>query len=57
MVFSFYVGAKDSCDLFDHMRESCVVPNHVSMVITVNACVKLGTIHKAKLVHEVIRTQ
>ncbi|PSS23590.1 Pentatricopeptide repeat-containing protein [Actinidia chinensis var. chinensis] len=47
-------NARESLVLFDRMREEDVVPDKVAMVTVVNACAKMGAMHKAKLVHEYI---
>ncbi|GFY93400.1 pentatricopeptide repeat (PPR) superfamily protein [Actinidia rufa] len=47
-------NARESLVLFDRMREEDVVPDKVAMVTIVNACAKMGAMHKAKLVHEYI---
>ncbi|KAL4571600.1 hypothetical protein LXL04_018363 [Taraxacum kok-saghyz] len=50
-------NASESLVLFDHMRESGLLPDKVCMVTIVNACAKLGAMHKAKLIHKLIQTQ
>ncbi|XP_052174599.1 pentatricopeptide repeat-containing protein At2g33760-like [Diospyros lotus] len=44
----------ESLVLFDRMREEDVVPDKVAMVTVVNACAKIGALHKARLIHEYI---
>lgn len=44
--------ANESWDLFERMRGEGVVPDNVAMVSVVYACAKLGSIHKARLVHD-----
>ncbi|KAI8573632.1 hypothetical protein RHMOL_Rhmol01G0292100 [Rhododendron molle] len=47
-------NANESLALFDRMREEDVIPDKVAMVTVVNACAKMGAMHKARLVHEYI---
>ena len=47
-------NAYESLVLFDQMREEGVVPDKVAMVTVVNACAKLGAMHRAKFVNEYI---
>ncbi|KAJ0089297.1 hypothetical protein Patl1_32561 [Pistacia atlantica] len=47
-------NANESLVLFDRMREEGIVPDKVAMVSVVHACVKLGAMSKARLVHEFI---
>lgn len=47
-------NANESLVLFDRMREEGVVPDNVAMVSVVNACAKLGAMHKARFVHDFI---
>ncbi|XP_034223567.1 pentatricopeptide repeat-containing protein At3g46790, chloroplastic-like [Prunus dulcis] len=44
-------NADESLVLFDWMIEEGVVPDKVAMVTIVNACAKLGAMHRARLVH------
>lgn len=41
----------ESLVLFDWMREEGIVPDKITMVTVVNACSKLGAMHKARFVH------
>ncbi|XP_024968408.1 pentatricopeptide repeat-containing protein At2g03880, mitochondrial-like [Cynara cardunculus var. scolymus] len=50
-------NASESLVLFDQMQEVGIVPDKISMVTVVNACAKLGAMHKAKHVHDLIRRQ
>ncbi|KAA3490724.1 pentatricopeptide repeat-containing protein [Gossypium australe] len=47
-------NANESLVLFDWMREEGIVPDKITMVIVVNACSKLGAMHKARFVHDYI---
>ncbi|XP_058207447.1 pentatricopeptide repeat-containing protein At4g21065-like [Rhododendron vialii] len=47
-------NANESLALFDRMREEDVIPDKVAMVTVVNACAKMGAMHKARLVNEYI---
>nr|KYP73902.1 Putative pentatricopeptide repeat-containing protein At3g23330 family [Cajanus cajan] len=47
-------NAYESLVLFDRMREEGVVPDKVAMVTVVNACAKLGAMHRARFVNEYI---
>ncbi|XLU46923.1 pentatricopeptide repeat-containing protein At2g33760-like [Arachis ipaensis] len=47
-------NAYESLVLFDQMREEGLVPDKVAMVTVVNACAKLGAMHRAKFVNEYI---
>lgn len=47
-------NAYESLVLFDQMREEGVVPDKVAMVTVVNACAKLGAMHRARFVSEYI---
>lgn len=47
-------NAYESLVLFDRMREEGVVPDKVAMVTVVNACAKLGAMHRARFVSEYI---
>ncbi|KAJ4705285.1 Pentatricopeptide repeat-containing protein [Melia azedarach] len=47
-------NANESLVLFDRMREEGVVPDNVAMVSVVNACAKLGAMHKARFIHDFI---
>ncbi|KAK7392633.1 hypothetical protein VNO78_21077 [Psophocarpus tetragonolobus] len=47
-------NAYESLVLFDRMREEGVVPDKVAMVTVVNACAKLGTMHRARFVNDYI---
>ena len=47
-------NAKESLVLFEWMREEGVVPDKINMVTVVNACAKLGAMHKARFVHDYI---
>ncbi|XP_049359483.1 pentatricopeptide repeat-containing protein At4g21065-like [Solanum verrucosum] len=61
VTWTVMIGACTECGdptealvLFDQMREEGVVPDKVAVVNVVNACAKIGAMHKAKLVHEYI---
>lgn len=45
-------NAKESLVLFEWMIEEGVVPDKINIVTVVNACAKLGAMHKARLVHD-----
>ncbi|KAL2316668.1 hypothetical protein Fmac_030544 [Flemingia macrophylla] len=47
-------NAYESLVLFDRMREEGFVPDKVAMVTVVNACAKLGAMHRARFVNEYI---
>lgn len=47
-------NAYESLVLFDRMMEDGVVPDKVAMVTIVNACAKLGAMHRARFIHEYI---
>ncbi|MBA0793451.1 hypothetical protein Gohar_017855, partial [Gossypium harknessii] len=47
-------NANESLVLFDWMREEGIVPDKITMVTVVNACSKLGAMHKARFVHDYI---
>lgn len=47
-------NAYESLVLFDRMMEEGFVPDKVAMVTVVNACAKLGAMHKARFVNEYI---
>ncbi|MED6182153.1 hypothetical protein PIB30_025871 [Stylosanthes scabra] len=47
-------NAYESLVLFDRMREEGLVPDKVAMVTVVNACAKLGAMHRAKFVNDYI---
>lgn len=47
-------NAYESFVLFDRMMEEGVVPDKVAMVTIVNACAKLGAMHRARFLHEYI---
>lgn len=47
-------NAYESLVFFDRMREEGVVPDKVAMVTVVNACAKLGAMHRARFVSEYI---
>ncbi|XAR69772.1 hypothetical protein NMG60_11001490 [Bertholletia excelsa] len=47
-------NANESLALFDRMLEEGVVPDKVAMVTVVNACAKMGALHKARYMHEYI---
>ncbi|KAG8647016.1 pentatricopeptide repeat-containing protein At2g33760-like [Manihot esculenta] len=47
-------NANDSLVLFDQMREEGFVPDKIAMVSIVNACAKLGAMHKARQVHDYV---
>ncbi|XVE96401.1 hypothetical protein REPUB_Repub02eG0218500 [Reevesia pubescens] len=49
-------NAKESLVLFELMRKEGIVPDKITMVTVVNACAKLGAMHKARLVHDYICT-
>ncbi|KAK7278684.1 hypothetical protein RJT34_23719 [Clitoria ternatea] len=51
-----YAGcnAYESLALFDRMREEGVVADKVAMVTVVNACAKLGAMHRARFLNEYI---
>ncbi|OIT27553.1 pentatricopeptide repeat-containing protein [Nicotiana attenuata] len=62
VTWTVMIGACTECGdpsealvLFDQMREEgVVVPDKVALVNVVNACAKIGAMHKAKVVHEYI---
>ncbi|XP_060201160.1 pentatricopeptide repeat-containing protein At4g21065-like [Lycium barbarum] len=61
VTWTVMIGACTECgdpdealSLFDRMREEGVVPDKVALVNVVNACAKIGAMHKAKVVHEYI---
>ncbi|XP_061353445.1 pentatricopeptide repeat-containing protein At1g08070, chloroplastic-like [Gastrolobium bilobum] len=47
-------NAYESLVLFDRMREEGFVPDKVAMVTVVNACAKLGAMHRAAFINEYI---
>ncbi|KAG4402453.1 hypothetical protein AAZX31_02G187800 [Glycine max] len=47
-------NAYESLVLFDRMREEGVVPDKVAMVTVVNACAKLGAMHRARFANDYI---
>ncbi|KAI9076420.1 hypothetical protein K1719_028577 [Acacia pycnantha] len=47
-------NAYESFVLFDRMMEEGVAPDKVAMVTIVNACAKLGALHRARFLHEYI---
>ncbi|KAI5674374.1 hypothetical protein M9H77_14738 [Catharanthus roseus] len=47
-------NANEALALFEQMQAEGIVPDNVAMVNVVNACAKLGAMHKAKLAHEYI---
>ncbi|OMO68329.1 Germin [Corchorus olitorius] len=47
-------NAKESLALFEWMIEEGLVPDKINMVTVVDACAKLGAMHKARHVHEYI---
>ncbi|XP_027173370.1 pentatricopeptide repeat-containing protein At2g33760-like [Coffea eugenioides] len=61
VTWTVMIGAQTECGsaneallLFDRMQEEGIVPDSVAMVNVVNACAKLGAMHKARLVHDYI---
>ncbi|CAI9090333.1 OLC1v1025084C1 [Oldenlandia corymbosa var. corymbosa] len=48
------VTANEAIELFERMLEEGVSPDNVAVVNIVNACAKLGAMHKARLVHDYI---
>lgn len=46
---------EDALDLFDRMRWERVIPDKIAMVNVVNACAKLGVMHKARMVDDYIQ--
>lgn len=47
-------NADEALVLFDRMVDEGVLPDKVAMATVVNACAKLGAMHKARLVHDYI---
>ncbi|KAL3536092.1 hypothetical protein ACH5RR_004553 [Cinchona calisaya] len=61
VTWTVMIGAHTECGsadaallLFDRMQEEGIVLDSVAMVNVVNACAKLGAMHKARLVHDYI---
>jgi len=60
VTWTVMIGSYADCDayeslvLFDRMREEGFVPDKVAMVTVVNACAKLGAMHRARFVNEYI---
>lgn len=60
VTWTVMIGAYADCDayeslvLFDQMREEGFVPDKIAMVTVVNACAKLGAMHRARFVNEYI---